>query len=175
MRSTTTVRGCAVLPDQPLRVRPLTLAQANERVTAWHRHHKPVRGCRFALGAFAGEECHGVAIVGRPVARRIDQYAVAEVTRLATDGTRNVCSLLYGAVARACKAMGYQSVQTYTLPQEGGASLRAAGWVCEGETGGGDWNRRYAPARQNRRTDQPMGTKLRWRKTLNPVEVRRAA
>jgi hypothetical protein len=97
----------------------------------------------------------------------VEQYTVAEVTRLATDGTRNACSILYAAAARACDAMGFNSIQTYTLPTEGGHSLRAAGWECEGEAGGGDWNRGGESTHKGRRTDQPMEVKWRWRKVLS--------
>ena len=144
-------------------VRPLTIAQANKKISEWHRHHKPVIGHRFSIGAFVGEECVGVIVVGRPVARMTDQYQVAEVTRLATNGQKNACSKLYAAAARACEAMGFKSIQTFTLPEEGGASLRGAGWVCEGKAGGGDWN---SVERKGRRVDQPMQAKLRWRKTF---------
>lgn len=147
-------------------VRPLTLKQANAFILEFHRHHKPVRGFRFGAGAYkGGGVLVGVCIVGRPVARLVDPYRVAEVTRLATDGTKNACSILYAAAARACDAIGFDSIQTYTLPEEGGASLRAAGWVCEGEVGGGDWNRGNG-THKNRRTDQPQQRKLRWRKVL---------
>jgi hypothetical protein len=95
------------------RPRPLTLAAANALVAQLHRHHKPATRHRFSLGAFkpapaeAGRErLVGAAIVGRPVARMIDQHGVAEVTRLNTDGTRNAASFLLGAAARAAKAMG---------------------------------------------------------------------
>ena len=60
-----------------------------------------------------------------------------EVTRLCTDGTKNACSFLYGKAARAAFALGYRRIGTYTLPDEGGASLRAAGWKLIGERGGG--------------------------------------
>lgn len=146
-----------------MRVVPLTLKQANEFVARLHRHHKPVVGHRFSLGAQIGDTLVGVAIVGRPVARMVSQYSVAEVTRLCTDGTKNACSLLYSACARVAKEMGFESIQTYTLPSEGGASLRASGWVLEGTFGGGDWSR----GRSGRRTDQPMEPKLRWRRILN--------
>jgi hypothetical protein len=108
----------------------------------------------------------GVAVVGRPVARMAGKpREVAEITRLCTDGTRNACSMLYGASARAAAALGFERIQTYTLPEEGGVSLRASGWKCEGEAGGGDWN---VPSRGGRRIDQPQGVKWRWAKTLNP-------
>ena len=148
-------------------VRPLTLEQANAFVAAIHRHHKPTVGHRFSLGAFRDGLCVGVAIVGRPVARMVPQYAVAEVTRLATDGSKNACSILYAACARACDAMGFERIQTYTLISESGTSLRAAGWTDEGETGGGDWNRpNLAATRGANRTDQPMTVKRRWSRIL---------
>ena len=147
-------------------VRPCTIAQANEAIARLHRHHKPVTGHRFSLAVYDGDRLCGVAVVSRPVARMVDQYRVAEVTRLATDGTRNACSILYAAAARACDAMGFDSIQTYTLPEEGGASLRAAGWVNEGPAGGGDWNRGGQSTHKNRRVDQPMSVKTRWRRVL---------
>ena len=149
-----------------LAVRPLTLKQANAYIAEHSRHHKPVVGHRFSIAAFDGERMVGVCVVGRPVARAVDPYRVAEVTRLATNGTRNACSILYAAAARAYDAMGFDSIQTYTLPSEQGTSLRAAGWVCEGETAGGDWNAGGARTHKGRRTDQPMEPKWRWRKML---------
>jgi hypothetical protein len=147
-------------------VRPLTLEQANAFVAAIHRHHKPIVGHRFSVGAFRDGACVGVAIVGRPVARMVPQYEVAEVTRLATDGSKNACSILYAACARACDAMGFERIQTYTLLSESGASLRAAGWTDEGAAGGGDWNRPKQLLRGANRTDQPMTGKRRWSRTL---------
>ncbi len=146
-----------------LRVRPLTLRQANALVASHHRHHKPVRGMRFAIGVEADGVLVGAVVIGRPVARMIDQYLVAEVTRLVTDGTPNTCSMLYSAAARAAKAMGFTKIQTYILDTEPGTSLKAAGWVCEAETTGGDWNR---PSRGGRRIDQPMQPKRRWAREL---------
>lgn len=144
--------------------RPLTLAQANELVLGMHRHHKPTRGHRFSIGAFVDGQCVGAVIVGRPVARMVDQYAVAEVTRLVTDGTRNACSFLYARAAQAAQAMGFERIQTYTLPEEGGASLRAVGWTCDGvlRRDGEAWT-----SRTGRRTDQPTTAKVRWHRVLS--------
>lgn len=151
-----------------LRVFPCTLKQANDLIARLHRHHKPCVGHRFSIGVRDGEgTVRGACVVGRPVARAVDQYAVAEVIRLVTDGTPNACSVLYGAAARAAKAMGFDYIQTYTLPEEGGASLRASGWVVDGKTSGGDWNHSW---RKGRRTDQPQDPKLRWRRDLNPPQ-----
>ncbi|MHA7813288.1 MAG: XF1762 family protein [Phycisphaerales bacterium] len=147
-------------------VKPIELREANAFVAMHHRHHKPVVGHRFSLACYEGDRLCGVAISGRPVARKIDQLAYLEVSRLCTDGTKNACSKLYAAVASAAKSMGYEAVQTYILDSETGTSLKAAGWKCEGKAGGGEWSRKSRP---DRRTDQPSQTKLRWRRYLRGV------
>lgn len=112
-----------------LRLVPLTLAQANEYVAAWHRHNRPVVGHKFSVGAADSEGVlRAVAIAGRPVARHLDDGDTIEVLRVASDGTRNANSILYGACSRAAFALGYRRVITYTQADEGGASLRASGW-----------------------------------------------
>lgn len=120
-----------------LRIVPVNQDQANAFIAAWHRHHRPPLGYRFALGVAStnggGEvmTAHlvGVATVGRPVSRHLDDGATVEVTRVATDGTRNACSALYGACWRAARAIGYDRAVTYTRDDESGESLRAAGWL----------------------------------------------
>ena len=140
---------------------PITLKYANAFVTVHHRHHKPVVGHKFSIGADHDGRLVGVVIVGRPVSRHRDDGKTLEVTRLCTDGTRNACSFLYGAAARAAFALGYKRIGTYTLPNEGGASLRATGWKLIGERGGGSWS---VPSRL--RVDKhPTGTKLLWETT----------
>lgn len=121
------------------------LDEANAFVTALHRHHKPVVGHLFSLGASADGKIVGVAIVGRPVARMRDDGITAEVTRLCTDGTRNACSFLYDASARAAFALGFKRIGTYILASEPGTSLTAAGWRLIGEAGGGSWSRTDRP------------------------------
>jgi len=124
---------------------PLTLAEANAFVAQHHRHHKPVPGAKFAIGAAKDGRIVGVAIVGRPVARMLDNGMTLEVNRVCTDGTRNACSFLYAASWKAAQALGYPRLVTYTLPEEGGASLRGAGWRLIGEAGGGKWGRTGRP------------------------------
>lgn len=147
---------------------PLSLRAANAFVLAHHRHHRPVQGGKFSLavaldesdGAAPEHRIVGVAIVGRPVARHLDDGRTLEVTRLCTDGTPNACSKLYAAACRAARALGYNRLITYTLPAEGGASLRASGWRLLGLRGGGNWNRERRP-----RQDTPAalrGPKLLW-------------
>lgn len=95
---------------------PITLREARAYVAERHRHHRPPQGGIFAVAAASDGEVCGVAIVGRPVARMAADGWTAEVTRLCTDGTRNACSMLYRAAWRACRAMGYRRLITYTLP-----------------------------------------------------------
>lgn len=146
-----------------MKIVPVNLEQANDFVRRLHRHNKPVTGARFSIGVQEGEQLVGVAIVGRPVAPRLDDGRTVEITRVCTDGTRNASSMLYGACRKAAKAMGYERIFTYTLPEEGGASLRAAGFRLDKEDAGGKasmWHNRTG------RTVEPVGNDLiggKWR------------
>lgn len=111
-----------------LRIVPISFKEAVAFTAAWHRHHKPPRGMKFALGVAQGDMLVGVAIVGRPSARAFDNGMTLEVTRTTTDGTRNANSMLYAHAWAAAKALGYCRLITYTEAGESGASLRAAGW-----------------------------------------------
>ena len=101
-----------------LEICPITLKEANAFVERHHRHHKPVAGHKFSIGCTDGERIVGVAIVGRPVSRYLDNGWTLEVNRLCTDGTRNACSMLYTAAWRAARAMGYHKLITYILDNE---------------------------------------------------------
>ena len=114
--------------DEPLFITPVDWPTARGFVADWHRHNAPPVGWRFGIGVQSGTQLVGVIVVGRPVARHYDDGATLEVTRCTTDGTRNACSALYGAAWRASKALGYRRLITYTRADEGGASLRGAGW-----------------------------------------------
>lgn len=142
----------------PLEIVPISFAEACEFIRQYHRHHKPPQGYKFCVAVSDGERIVGAAIVGRPVARFLDDGWTLEVTRTCTDGTKNANSMLYAAAWRAAKAMGYKKLISYTLKEESGASLKAAGWKCIGEAGGGTWDRKDRP-----RVDKhPLQTKLRW-------------
>lgn len=143
---------------------PIGLRDANAFVGVLHRHHGESRGHKFSIGAEKYDRLVGVAIIGRPVARPLDNGFNAEVTRLCTDGTHNACSFLYGAAARAAKEMGYRKIYTYTLESEPGDSLRAAGWVREGLTAGGSWSCKSRP----RDDKHPTEPKWRWSRQLRP-------
>jgi len=141
----------------------IELGEANAFIEQWHRHHRPVQGHLFSLGAAFEDEIVGVAIVGRPVSRMRDDGMTAEVTRLCTDGTRNACSFLYGASARAAFALGFKRIGTYILASEPGASLYGAGWRLIGKTDGGSWTR---PSRA--RVDKhPLQAKLLFEATAS--------
>lgn len=149
-----------------LRVIPVTLAEANDFVKRFHRHHKPVVGAKFSVGVTDGEQLRGVAITGRPVSPWLQKYQphCAEITRCCTDGARNACSMLYAAARRAARAMGHAPVFTYSLPEEGGASLRAAGFRIDKEDAGGPaslWNSRAGRNVNPAGTDE-RGGKWRW-------------
>jgi len=140
---------------------PTSLEEANAFVQQLHRTHAPVIGHKFSVAvADEASKVRGVAIVGRPVARGNDDGWTLEVNRCCTDGARNACSMLCRAAWRAAKAMGYRRVITYTKPEEGGASLRGAGFTLVGERGGGNWN---TPSRPRIDTAAAIrGQKLLW-------------
>lgn len=137
-------------------LRPVTRDEARAFVRQHHRHHGWPVGFLWLHGLHdeAGELI-GIAVVGRPVARGLDEGLTAEVTRCCTNGHPNACSMLYAASERAAKAKGYRRGLTYLLASEwdrfehietgeiavdaalafdpewkrvGGASVRAAGW-----------------------------------------------
>ena len=123
------------MSDQPrLTIVPLTFRRGSAFVARHHRHHKPPRGCKFVIGVVdEGEELRGVAMVGRPVSRVLDDGFTLEVNRTCTDGTANANSCLYAAAWRVAREMGYRKLITYTQKGETGASLRAAGYRVVGE------------------------------------------
>jgi hypothetical protein len=137
---------------------PISIAEANAFIREHHRHHKPHAFYTFAVAVAEDDVIKGVAVVGNPTARALADVWTAEVTRVATDGTKNACSMLYGACWRAARALGYRRLITYTLKSEEGASLRAAGWRVVGEVTGRSWSTKSRP-----RVDKhPLQDKLRW-------------
>lgn len=161
-----------------MRAVPLTRDQANAYIVEHHRHHKRVTGHRYIVGAMTTEGLVGIAVAGRPRARRIAQYDILEVNRLCTDGSRNVCSFLYSRCSRVARELGFRGVFTAILESESGASLKASGWVYVYTTTGGTQDR---PSR--RRTDKsPTDPKQIWApewcadvvRTLNVTQAKRA-
>ncbi len=131
-----------------LQIVPVTLRDANAYIEENHRHCGAARGCKFALGVAVdgSDKVCGVALVGRPVSRVLDDGFTLEVNRVCTDGTANACSALYGASWRVAREMGYRRLITYTRSAEPGISLMGAGWAIVGERPGkGSWDRRARP------------------------------
>jgi hypothetical protein len=148
--------------EQPrLRIAHVTWRTAKAFVGAEHRHHPPSQGHFWSTGVFDGDRMCGVAVIGRPVSRMLQDAGDIEVLRVCTDGTPNACSALYGAAARQAVSHGWRRDQllTYILESEPGTSLRAAGWVYDGTSGGGEWGR---PSRA-RGVHAPTEPKQRWR------------
>jgi hypothetical protein len=144
-----------------LSLQPISFPEAVAFIAKHHRHHIPPVGWKFGIGVNDGEKVVGVITVGRPVARHLDDGWVLEVTRCCTDGTKNASSMLYGAAWRAAQALGYKRLITYTLIEEPGTSLKAAGWKDVYTTAGGSWS---APSRP--RVDKhPTGQKRLWEAT----------
>lgn len=141
-----------------LELQPINFDEACIFIKIHHRHHLPPQGCKFCIGVNDGDKVVGVIIVGRPVARLLDNSWTAEVTRCCTDGTPHVASMLYAAAWRAARSMGYKRLITYTLQSEAGISLIAANWKVVGQAGGGTWNRKSRP----RIDKHPTQTKILW-------------
>ena len=141
---------------------PVNLTEAREFVGNFHRHNKPPQGGLFAVGCSDGQNLVGVAIVGRPVSRHLDNGITAEVTRCCVidSAPKGACSFLYARCWQAARALGWQKLITYTLQTESGASLRGAGWriVAELEGSKNGWLNR--PGRE---WQAVVGqSKLRW-------------
>lgn len=141
---------------------PIAFPEACAYVARYHRHHEPPVGHKFSLAASVGEDVVGVAIVSRPVARRLDDGWTLEVSRLCTNGHRNACSFLYGAAWRAARALGYRRLITFILDTESGTSLKAAGWRMVGSTPGRSWS---VPSRPRVDT-HPLQPRLRFEVTV---------
>jgi len=160
-------------------LRTIKLRDANAYITRVHRHSAKVVGHKFSVAAWKHGAIVGVAIVGRPIAPRLDDGATLEVLRVATEGAHNACSFLYGAAAKAAWALGYRKIITYTLARESGNSLRGAGWAIEADAvGGGSWathgRKSGAPLLEHAGLPDPRkhdhGPKTRWARFNNRRE-----
>jgi len=151
---------------------PYPIKHAVRFVEQTHRRLKHAHHRMWAISLWVDGQLRGVALVGAPKARKLGveqkdrpyppAYDRLEVVRVAVEeGVPNGCSMLYGACARASRAMGVLDLLTYTDEDEPGTSLRAAGWIeDDGLFGGGQAAR---PARPRRiRTEQEAQMRKRW-------------
>jgi len=152
----------SLVVSEPLVLTPSSLKFAFAYISKFHAHHKPPQGGLFAVAISSGGTVRGVAVAGRPVARNDADGSSIEITRVAVERGvpegRHGCSKLYGALWRAARALGDTRGITFTLPEESGASLRAAGWIAVRTTSGGSWSR----AGRERVDKAPIGPKIRW-------------
>lgn len=145
-----------------MKIAPCTVKAALRKVREWHRHLPELQGGLFAAACEVDGECVGVAVAGNP-SRVWQGNGKLVISRVATTGYENACSMLYGALCRAAKALGYREVWTYTLPDEPGTSLRAAGFTDMGLTDGGEHSR---PSRYRKPAVRPE-PKRRWVRVLS--------
>lgn len=144
---------------------PLSFRSASDYVRRYHRHNTAPQGHKFSIGLRAPcvEECVGVAIASIPKARALNDGRTLEINRVCCDPAYfNACSKLYAAAVRAGRDMGYTRFLTYTLPEEGGGSVRAVGFqpagVAHATPRGWDAKSRPRPCPDR----YPTGCKLRW-------------
>lgn len=144
---------------------PVKRDAARAFVRQHHRHSRPPIGDVIRVGLAVDDELVAVAMAGRPVARCLDDGLTLEVLRVCTLGAPNACSQLYGAIARAAKALGYHRLITYTLATEPGSSVRAVGFIEDSRRTRplSEWRSRHAQL-------GPMSTELvervRWTRAL---------
>ena len=132
-----------------LEIRPCDMNTARAFIREHHRHNKPPCGHKFSIACYDGDRLCGVAMVGQPVARLLDDKETVEITRNCTDGTYNACSMLYGACVRAARALGYKKIITYTLESAPGTSLKASGFRIASQKCGGRVVGQAEPAQGN--------------------------
>jgi len=126
------------------RIIPLTLREANEFVDQHHRHSARTSndGGKFAIGLEFGGQLVGAAIVGRPVARMLQQPGTAELLRCcvgpgAPDGAGKQ---LNARCKRIWQLMGGTRIVTYTLARETGGSLSGAGFTLVAKVRRRQWD-----------------------------------
>ena len=143
---------------------PISFRYACNIVSLFHRHHKPPQGHKFSLGLEVEGKMAAIVIVGRPVARGLDDGRTLEITRICVieDGIKNCVSILLGAVCKAAKAMGYQRIVTYILEGEHGSSLKASNFQIDGMVHGRTWSCESRPRQDN----HPLDNKVRYLRML---------
>jgi hypothetical protein len=151
-----------IFGTKKLSTAPIEFSQAAEFVRRYHRHNNKVVGHKFSLGLYNEGVLVGVAIIGRPVSRHLDNGECLEITRLCLiEGVKNGCSKLYAACINTAKAKGFKSIITYTLESENGASLKAANFTLDKQKAGG----RYWTGKRKFVT-KTNELKTRWKKDL---------
>lgn len=160
------------MADYAYRLAPITVKAAIEWVKAKHRHLPTVQGGLFAVSVYQGPELVGVGIAGNParVWQGTGRVVISRVAVLANldsvgDHAAPACSMIYGSLCRAARALGYREAWSYTLPEEPGTTLRASGFSDMGLTKAEEWTR---PSRA-RPAAVRADSKRRWMRQLSPT------
>ena len=151
-------------------IQPVKQSLAKDFIRQHHRHlPNPPHGWKFGASVWYQDQIMvGVIMVGRPVARALDDGSTLEVNRscvrtdLPKQFTFNANSKLYGWACREAKKRGFKKIYTYFLLNEKATAMKACGWDFDGLTNGGKWS---CPSRP-RSTKLPTGRKQRYVKEL---------
>ena len=149
------------MSNPQLQLRPIGTREASAVVKRMHRHLPRVVGGLFAVACYDHDELVGVGVASLPKARMARDGFTVEISRVATDGHRNACSRIYGALCRACAAIGVRRVVTFTRLDEPGTSLRASGFRQVGTTREQSWDRPSRPRNAN------ASQVIKWERCLN--------
>ena len=141
--------------NSKLQLIPIPIKRARIFIETHHRHTRAPNGGLFAVGITTdGKELCGCAVIATPIARGLADGWTCEATRVCViDGHPNACSMLYGAAARAAKALGYKRIVTYTLASEKGTSLKAAGWKVDALVKWKPWDHKATGGRKVKAVD----------------------
>ncbi len=153
---------------------PITGKQAMQWVADTHRHLPKLQGALFAVAVREAGQIVAVGTAGNPprVWQGTGRFVITRVAAkpVAADPGEHAkpyCTMIYGALCRAGKALGYREAWTYTLAEEPGTSLRAAGFEDMGLTRAEEWTR---PSRTRAAAVRPEA-KRRWRRVLRTKDI----
>lgn len=112
-----------------MELRPISIRHASTFVREHHRHHEAPRGAKFALAAWHEGQLVGVAMIGRPVSRALDNGTTAEVIRVATGryAERLFISLRCREAGRSSDGL---SKSRYLHTDRGKRGEPARGWLA---------------------------------------------
>jgi hypothetical protein len=141
--------------------KPISLKSANNFVSQYHRHNKPVAGHKFSIGLTDDTgQLIGVGICGRPVARMLDDSKTLEISRVCViPEHKNANSMIYGRLVKIARLFGFEKIITYSLTTESAATMKAIGAVKENTVKPREWS---CPSRQRKSQDIYKSEKIRW-------------
>lgn len=131
---------------------PITGRKARFWIAEHHRHLPRLQGALFGVGVALDDQIVAVGCAGNPPrvwqgSRRLVISRVAALPDLppVIDGQGEIhaapaCTMIYRALCDAARCLGYREAWTYSLPDEDGRSIKAAGFRFMGETDGGEWD-----------------------------------